>query len=275
MPGASYTPRLFMPTKRFSTMSIRPMPLRPPIAFNWLTISSGESRLPSTTHRHARREADRHRLRFIGSVLRRNRHAEVDQLDAVDRQVFQPPGFVADVQAVLVGAVGLGDRSLDRDLLLFAVGDHLAAAGKPLAEFFHPPRRDHPHRRIERLGRQLKAALVVSLARGAVGVGVGADFAGHLQADFRNQRPGDRGAQQVNPLILGLPLEDWKGEVATQLLAGVDDAGTLGSAGAGLGQRGLAVLAGLAQVDVDRVDLVALVLQPAEDDRSVQSSGIG
>ena len=34
MPGASYTPRLFMPTKRFSTMSIRPMPLRPPILFS-------------------------------------------------------------------------------------------------------------------------------------------------------------------------------------------------------------------------------------------------
>ena len=45
-------------------------------------------------------------------------------------QVFQLAGLVADVQAVLVGAVGLGDRGLDRDLLLLAVGDHLGAAGE-------------------------------------------------------------------------------------------------------------------------------------------------
>ena len=46
MPGASYTPRLFMPTNRFSTMSIRPTPLRPAILFSSSTIASAVFGLP-------------------------------------------------------------------------------------------------------------------------------------------------------------------------------------------------------------------------------------
>ena len=44
----------------------------------------------------------------------------------------------------------------------------------------------------------------------------------------------------------------------------------LGSARAGLGQNRLAILARLAQVDVHGVHVVALVLQPAQDDRGIQ-----
>ena len=42
-------------------------------------------------------------------------------------------------------AVRLGDRGFDRNFFLLAKGDHLAAAGKPLAELFDPPRGDHLH----------------------------------------------------------------------------------------------------------------------------------
>src|SRR6185437_872293 len=71
-------------------------------------------------HGRARLEADRDRLDLVGRLPRRNGHAEIDQLDAVDREVFELAGLVADVQAVFVGAIGLGDRGLDRNLPLFA-----------------------------------------------------------------------------------------------------------------------------------------------------------
>ena len=111
-------------------------------------------------------------------------------------------------------------------------------------------------------------------AGGAVGVGVGPDFAGDLQADLGNQRPGDRRAQQIDAFVLGLPLQHGKGEIAAKLLAGVDDAGRLGPDVAGLLQDGLAVFAGLPQVDVHAVDVVALVHQPAQNDGGIQPAGI-
>src|SRR5205823_14558647 len=136
-------------------------------------------------------EGNHDRLDFVGRVWRPRRHAEFDQLDAVDVQVFKLAGFVADMQAVLVTAVGLGNRRLDRDLLLVAERDHLAATGKPLAEFFDSPRRDNPDRRTERLVGELKAALIVPFAGSSVSGGVGADFAGDLRAAFAGQSRGD------------------------------------------------------------------------------------
>ena len=171
-------------------------------------------------------------------------------------------------------AVRLGDRRLDRNLLRRAVVDHLLAAGKRVAELLDPPGGDDLHARLERLGRELKAALVVPLAGGAVGKGIGPHFAGHLQTDLGDQRPGDRRAQQVDPLVLRLPLQHGKGEVAAQLLAGVDDAGRRCPAVLRLLQDRLAVFARLAEVDVDAVDVVAFILQPAEDDRSIETAGI-
>ena len=178
------------------------------------------------------------------------------------------------MQTVLVGAVRFGQRGLDGNVLLRAEVDHLAAAGKRGAKLLDPPRSDHSYRRIERLGGQLEPALVVALARGAVSVRIGADLAGHLQANLRDQRPGDRSAQQVDPLVLRLPGQHRKGEIAAQFLARIDDLRTGGPARAGFVQDRLTVLARLPQVDVHRVDVVPLVLQPAQDDRGVQPAGI-
>ena len=122
--------------------------------------------------------------------------------------------------------------------------------GKLLAELLDPPRGDHLDVRIERLGGQLEAALVVPLAGGAVGVSVGPDLAGDLQADLRDQRPGDRRAQQVHALVLRLPLQHGEGEVAAEFLLGVDDPGRLGPDVPGLFQNRLAILARLAEIDV-------------------------
>ena len=120
MPGASYTPRLFMPTKRFSTMSMRPMPLRPPISFSWFDNRERAELLPVDADRHAPFKTDRHLLHLVGRLLRGNGHAEIDRLHAVDGQFLQLSGFIADVQAIFVRTVWLGDGSLDRDVLLLA-----------------------------------------------------------------------------------------------------------------------------------------------------------
>ena len=204
-------------------MSMRPMPLRPPICVEPTDDREGPQRLAVDADRHAGLEADRHVLDLVGGLLRRDGHAEIDQLDPVDGEVFQLAGLVADVQAVLVGAVGLGDRGLDGNVFLPAIGDHFAASGKAAAEFLHPPGAITRTAGSQGLGGQLEAALVVPLARGPVDVGVGPDLAGDLQADLRDQRPGDRRAQQVDALVLRLPLQDGKGEVAAQFLLGVDD----------------------------------------------------
>ncbi len=45
-PGVSYTPRLFMPTKRFSTRSMRPMPLSRPRSLRAASSEAGDSFLP-------------------------------------------------------------------------------------------------------------------------------------------------------------------------------------------------------------------------------------
>ena len=107
MPGASYTPRLFMPTKRFSTMSIRPTPLRPPIRFNWETISNALSRLPSTlTGTPASKPIFTFSIlsgAFCGETVMPNSTSSTP----LTAQVFQLARLVADVQAVLVGTVGL------------------------------------------------------------------------------------------------------------------------------------------------------------------------
>jgi hypothetical protein len=107
-----------------------------------------------------------------------------------------------------------------------------------------------------------------------VGVGVGPHFPRDLQAQLRDDRPRDRGTQQVNRLVLGLPLEYRESEVAAHLFPAVDDPRGLGPAVLRLLQDRLLVLTRLPQIDVDSVDLIPFVLQPTQDDRSVQPAGI-
>jgi hypothetical protein len=179
------------------------------------------------------------------------------------------------VQAVFVAAVRFGDGRLHGNVLGLAVGNHLRAAGKAVAEPLHAPRRDDRDVRLERLGRQLKTALVVAFAGGPVGERVRAGFASHLQALLGYQRPGDRGAQKIDPFVLGLRLQDRERKVAAQFLLGVDNPGAGGPDVPGLLQDRFAVLTRLAHIHVHRVDFVALVHEPSQDDGCVQTTGIG
>ena len=61
------------------------------------------------------------------------------------------------------------------------------------------PRRNHLDIGFERVIAQLEAHLVIALAGGAMGHGVGAGLAGDLDLALGDERPGDRGAEQIGP----------------------------------------------------------------------------
>ena len=90
----------------------------------------------------------------------------------VEPRVFENAGLVGDVQKIAVHRIRLLRAGLHRNLLRFAIRDHLRAAGKLLAIPLLPPRRDDLQLRRERGGGQFEAHLVVALARRAVRDGV-------------------------------------------------------------------------------------------------------
>ncbi len=112
IPGASYTPLLFIPTKRFSTTSIRPTPLRPPIVFKVCTISRALIFWPLTATGTPLSKVMTTSSCLSGSLLWADGHTEIDQFNAADIKFFQRSSFIADVQAVFVGGVWLARVAL-------------------------------------------------------------------------------------------------------------------------------------------------------------------
>jgi hypothetical protein len=108
-----------------------------------------------------------------------------------------------------------------------------------------------------------------------MGDGIGAGGARDLDLALGDQRPGDRGAQQIDTLIQGVGAEHREDIVADEFLAQVLDIDFLDAHHLGLGARRLDLFA-LAQVGGESDDLAAvIVLQPAQDDRGVEPARIG
>ena len=107
----------------------------------------------------------------------------------------------------------------DRDLVLLGEGEERGAGGElPFA-----PGRDDLDVGIERIGRELEAHLIVALAGRAVGDGVGAHLLGDLDQALGDQRPRDRGAEQILALVEGVGAEHREHIVAHEFLAQVLD----------------------------------------------------
>src|SRR6185369_5664116 len=94
----------------------------------------------------------------------------------------------------------------------------LAALERPLA-----PRGDDLDARLERVVAKLEAHLIVALAGGAMTHGVGSDLSRDLDLLFCDQRPRDRGAEQVYALVNRVGAEHRKYVVAHEFFAQIFD----------------------------------------------------
>jgi len=184
--------------------------------------------------------------------------------------------FVGDVQQVGVHRVRTAAclvLHLHRDAVGLGVGEQLLAREQvPFA-----PGRDHLDVGLQCVGTEFEAHLIVALAGGAVADGVGAGFVDDVDQALGDQRPRDRGAEQVFALVHGVGAEHRENEVAHEFLAQVVDVDLL-RLDAELQRLGACRLQFLALPEVggkgDHLALVG-VLQPFQDDRSVEAAGIG
>ena len=250
------------------------MPLSWPSLLSAVSSAAGDRRLPSIATAIALVEFDLDDRRLVGRRLGID-GARIDVRRRLERRVLEHLALRGDVQQVGVGgerrfaALVLGDRNL----VLLGEGDQRRARGEvPFA-----PRRDDLDVGLERIGRELEAHLVVALAGRAVGDRVGADLAGDLDEALGDQRPGDRGAEQILALVLRVGAEHREDVVADEFLAQVLDEDVLGldAEQLRLAPRRLELVA-LAEIGGEGDDFAAVGrLQPLENDRSVEAARIG
>ena len=250
------------------------MPLARPSSLSRVRIAAGDSALPSTLTASPFAKPTRTSVGLSGASIGES----VRMIDARRRRlrrVLQHLALGGGVQQVGVDRerrlafLVLGDRDLVRARELEQL---VAPLERPL-----PPRRHDLDRRVERVIGELEAHLVVALARGAVTHRVGADLRGDLDLLLGDQRPRDRGAEQVLPLVQRVGAEHREDVVADELLAQVldEDVVRLDAEQQRLLARGRELLA-LAEVGGEGDDLAAIGgLQPLQDDRGVEPAGIG
>ncbi len=106
--------------------------------------------------------------------------------------------------------------------MLLAVRDHLRAAREELAIGLDFPRGDDAQVRGERHVGELEAALVVTLAGGAVRHGVGLFLLRDLDLGLGDERTGDRSAEVVLALVDRVGADHRVDEVAREFLDQVE-----------------------------------------------------
>ena len=189
--------------------------------------------------------------------------------------LLQDLTLAAAVQEIGVHAEG-GLAALvlgDGDLVLLGELDELRAAGEvPFA-----PGGDDLHVRLEGVVGDLEPDLVVALAGGAVGDGVGAHLFRDLDLALGDQGAGDGGAEEVHALVECVHAEHREDEVADEFLTEVVHEDVLF-----LDAQELCLVAGraefltLSQIGGEGDDLRPIGrLEPFQDDRGVEAARIG
>ncbi len=186
--------------------------------------------------------------------------------------VFQVDAFVGDVQQVGVhGIRALALLHFHGDVALFTILEQLFAGVQiPLT-----PGSDHLHARLQGIGAKLKTNLIVTFTGSTVRDGVCTRFVGNVDQALGNQRAGDRGAQQVLAFVDGIGAEHREHVIAHKLLAQVLNVDFLNAQRFGFRARWLHFLA-LANIGGKGYHLTVIgILQPPNDDGSIQATGIG
>ena len=136
-------------------------------------------------------------------------------------RVLEHSALVRDVHQVGVHGVGGLGRRGDGDTVGLGVGQKVG----PTLEVPLPPGRDDLDVGFQRVGRQLEADLVVALAGGAVGDGIGAEALGGLHHSAGDGRAGQGRAHEVVPLVDRVGAHGGEDAVANELLLDVLDDG--------------------------------------------------
>ena len=198
-PGVSYMPRDFMPTKRFSTRSSRPMPLARPSSLSCVSSVAGDSFLPSIATASPRSKSTVMYGRLVRRVLR------IDRCANRRSPALPAPGPPAPLPSDEACSRLASTENGASPRLSLAIGIWCFSANSISlvreVEVPFAPRRDHLHVGLERIVGELEAHLVVALAGRAVRDRVGADLLGDLDLLLGDQRPRDRGAEQILPLV--------------------------------------------------------------------------
>ena len=224
-------------------------------------------------HRGAGLKVDGHIGGHVGRLEGRHAHLQEAGLVVIRLVggVLQVQALVAQVPQVLVlGVVGL-PADLQGNVVGLGVVDFLV----PGLDVPLPPGGDDLHLRSEPLDGQFKPDLVVALAGGAMGNGVGPFRQGDFRQLLADDGPGKGGAQQIG-LVLGAHLQSGDDDVVHHLVHQVGHNQLAGAGGNGLGLQALQLI-GLAHIAGNGNDLgiVVVLLQPGDDDRRIQAAGIG
>jgi len=159
------------------------------------------------------------------------------------------------------------------DLVLLGPFDQPGAAGQvPLA-----PRRDHLDVGRQRVITELETHLIVALASRAVADRIRADHPRDLDLALGDQRPRDRRAEQVQPLVQRVRPHHREDVILDELLAQIVDEDVLGLDPGllRLAPRRFQFLA-LPEIGGEGDDLALIgLLQPLEDDAGVEAARIG
>src|SRR6185437_15539647 len=217
-------------------------------------------------------ELDLDIFRLVGRGLGRDA-AAIDELLGLDPRVFEHFAFGRNVQQVGVGR----ERRLaalvarDRNLMFLGVLDQFGPRGQiPFA-----PRRDHLDVGLQRVIGQLEPNLIVAFAGRAMRHRVGADLLRDLDLALGDQRPRDRGAEEILPLIQRVGAEHREDVVAHESLAQIFDKDLRHAHCLGLVARRRKFLA-LPNIGGKGYDFGLIgLLQPAQNHRRVEAAGIG
>ncbi len=165
-------------------------------------------------------EANRQNLRLVGRGLGVRGHAE-HALRGARPGIFEHASLVGDVHQVGIHRVRGLRRGRNRDAVFRGVGHQIGTAlHVPL-----PPRCDDLDFGLEGIGRELESDLVVALAGGAMGDGIGAESFGGLHQSSGEDRSGQCGAEEVVPLVDRVGLEGRKYALGHQGLTKIFDDG--------------------------------------------------